>query len=118
MILAIIGSRKLYPNLDDYLPEFEIDEIVSGGAMGVDALAEKYAKDNNIPCTVFLPEYKRYGRPAPLIRNKLIIERADEVVAFWDGSSSGTMYSVKYARKLGKTVHLFCKASNGFNPVS
>ena len=49
MKIAIIGSRNLIVNdLERYLPK-HTTEIVSGGAMGIDTCAEKYAKENNIP---------------------------------------------------------------------
>lgn len=38
----------------------------------------------------FSPDYQRYGRRAPLVRNEQIVEYADQVLAFWDGESHGT----------------------------
>lgn len=66
MKAAIIGSRSLTEiNIEDYLPS-EITEIVSGGAKGIDTLARKYSEKHGIKLTEFLPNYKRYGRGAPL----------------------------------------------------
>ena len=60
--------------------------------------------------TVFLPEYERYGRAAPIVRNKQIVDYADKIVAFWDGSSKGTLSVIRYAQKLGKEcVIVICK---------
>lgn len=102
MKLAIIGSRNLVvEKLELYLPR-EVSEIVSGGARGIDTIAADYAQRAGIPLTVFLPDYARYRRGAPLMRNKQIAEYADEVLAFWDGSSKGTMHTVELFRKLGK----------------
>ncbi len=102
MKIAIIGSRSLnIKNLGEYLPE-NISEIVSGGARGIDTVAAGFARENNIKLTEFLPEYARYGRTAPLKRNQQIAEYADEVIAFWDGSSRGTMYTVELFKKLEK----------------
>ncbi|MBO5907412.1 MAG: hypothetical protein J6Q85_04620 [Clostridia bacterium] len=43
MRIAIIGSRDVFPaDVGKYVSEG--DEIVSGGARGVDACAEEYAK--------------------------------------------------------------------------
>jgi len=106
MKLAIVGSRNLIiNNIDEYLPD-GITEIVSGGAKGIDSIAAEYAKRNNIPLVEFRPEYKKYRRAAPLKRNELIAEYADEVLAFWDGSSKGTIYTVQLFEKLGKKVTL------------
>lgn len=39
---------------------------------------------------------------APLKRNVQIIEKADKVVAFWDGASHGTSNSLQLAKEQGK----------------
>ena len=104
MKLAVIGSRSLkVENLSDYIKE-NVTEIVSGGAKGVDSYAALYAKENGIALTEFLPDYARYKRAAPLKRNEKIAEYADEALAFWDGSSRGTLYAIKLFEKLGKKV--------------
>ena len=102
MKLAIIGSRNLHvQNFEDYLPD-GVTEIVSGGAKGVDMGAAEYAKKNGIRLTEFYPDYARYGRGAPLKRNALIAEYSDMVLAFWDGKSKGTLYTLSLFEKLGK----------------
>lgn len=104
MKLAIIGSRNLeIEDLSSYIAQ-NVTEIVSGGARGVDSAAAKYAKENGIPLTEFLPDYARYKRAAPLKRNEKIAEYADEALAFWDGTSKGTLYTVELFKKLGKKV--------------
>jgi predicted Rossmann fold nucleotide-binding protein DprA/Smf involved in DNA uptake len=106
MKIAIIGSRNLKVEaLDEYLPS-EVSEIVSGGAIGIDSCAREYAIRNEIKLTEFLPEYEKYKRGAPIIRNKKIVEYADEVIAFWDGSSRGTQYTVSCAEKQNKPLIL------------
>lgn len=54
--------------------------------------------------TEFLPEYEKYGRAAPLRRNLLIIDYADEVLAFWDGRSRGTKYVIEQCVRKNKKV--------------
>lgn len=81
--------------------------IVSGGARGVDTLAETYAADNGIEFIKITPDYAQYGRAATFIRNRAIVDKADCVVAVWDGKSHGTKYSVDYARKKGKPIKIF-----------
>ena len=104
MKLAIIGSRNLeVKNIGDYLPK-GVTEIVSGGAVGIDTAAANYAKENGITLTEFLPDYQRYKRGAPLKRNQQIAEYADAVLAFWDGSSRGTMHTVNLFKTLNKPV--------------
>lgn len=109
MKVAVIGSRNLVVNnLEDYLPKNTI-EIVSGGAKGIDSCAKLYAIKNNIKLTEFLPQYSKYGKKAPLIRNQLIIDYADCVFAFWDGTSRGTKFVINACRKQGKPLRLFMK---------
>ena len=40
-----------------------------------------------------------YGRAAPIVRNKQIVEYADEVIAFWDRRSKGTLSVIQYCKK-------------------
>ena len=57
MKVAVIGSRGLtVENLGDYLPQ-ATDEIVSGGAKGIDACAREYAEKAGLRLTEFLPDY-------------------------------------------------------------
>lgn len=99
MRVAVIGSRNLtVKDLGVYLPE-DVTEIVSGGAKGIDSCAREYALAHGIKLTEFLPEYSRYGRSAPIKRNITIIENADLVLAFWDGSSRGTKFVIDECKK-------------------
>ena len=89
MKIAIIGSRNIIPeHIEEYVTDE--DEIVSGGAVGADRFAAEYAKKHAIKLTEFLPQYALYGRAAPIIRNKAVVDYCDQVVAFWDGHSRGT----------------------------
>ncbi len=107
MKVAVIGSRSIgYVDLEKYLPP-ETDEIVSGGAKGVDSCARRYAIEHGIKLTEFLPDYGRYGRGAPLRRNDEIVAYAEMVLAFWDGESTGTQYVVKKCRAMGREVKVY-----------
>ena len=111
MKVAVIGSRGLsVDDLGDYLPE-ETTEIVSGGAKGIDTCAKEYALRHGLKLTECLPEYSRYGRGAPLKRNITIIENADLVLAFWDGTSRGTKYVIDNCNKrnIPIEVHVLTK---------
>ena len=106
MKVAVIGSRSLsVADLGLYLPE-GTTEIISGGAKGVDASAREYAKRRGVPLTEFLPDYRRYGRAAPLQRNIEILTRADMVLAFWDGKSRGTKFVIDECAKRGVPVQI------------
>lgn len=106
MKVAVIGSRGLaVNNLGDYLPK-DTTEIISGGAKGIDACAREYANANNIKLTEILPEYEKYKRNAPLIRNIAIIESSDLVLAFWDGKSRGTKFVIDKCEASGKKIKI------------
>ena len=104
MKLLIIGSRNI-DNIDisPHIPK-GVSLIISGGASGVDTLAEQYADKHKISKLILYPQYKLYKRGAPLKRNEKMIEVADEVLAFWDGKSRGTKYSIDFATNQGKNV--------------
>ena len=102
MKIAVIGSRKI--KIEDIGAHIsgECIEIVSGGAEGVDTCAAEFARENGLKLTEFLPIYEKYGRAAPIVRNKQIVDYSDKVIAFWDGSSKGTASVIKYCEKQGK----------------
>jgi predicted Rossmann fold nucleotide-binding protein DprA/Smf involved in DNA uptake len=106
MRVAIVGSRG-WQDADairayvDSLPNGTT--VVSGGALGVDSIAE-HAADKRGLAVVDVPDYARYGGKAPLVRNEQIVAAADRVVAFWDGKSTGTAHTIGLARKAGKPV--------------
>ena len=111
MKIAIVGSRNIIAtNIGNYV--LENDEIVSGGATGVDSCAAEYAKAHGLKLTVFLPQYARYGRAAPIIRNKEIVAYADKIIAFWNGTSKGTLAVIEYARKTGKPCEIILCREN------
>ena len=106
MKVAIIGSRSI-EKIDFALANVqEGDEIVTGGARGVDSLAEKEARKNGQGVIVFKPDYEKYGRAAPHVRNRLIVGECDRLVAFWDGVSKGTESVIRYAEKHGTAVQI------------
>lgn len=97
MRVAVIGSRtideKFFENLCEIMP-INVSELISGGAVGADKLAEKYSLNYNIPIKIFMPDYEKNGKIATIKRNDEIIELADYVIAMWDGRSSGSKYVI------------------------
>lgn len=93
-ILKIIESNSIEPKI-----------IISGGALGSDQIAEKFANEFNIDTEIILPDWS-IGRGAGPRRNSEIIEKSDFIIAFWDGESRGTLDSINKAKKAGKTIHV------------
>jgi len=80
--------------------------IVSGCARGADMLGELYAKRHDIPIVRFPADWPQYGKAAGAIRNKQMVEYADEFIIFWDGVSPGTKHMIETVKKSGKHMML------------
>jgi hypothetical protein len=106
MKVAIIGSRDFasLTKVRDYVNQLPNDTIViSGGARGVDTVAETTAKARGLQTIVIRPDWTK-GKGAGMERNTQIVATADKVVAFWNGSSRGTADSISKAKKLNKEL--------------
>ena len=105
MRLAVIGSRDfkdfdlLVKSIEEFCAEDPPTLIVSGGAKGADSLAERYAGERGIETQIFLPDWQKFGRSAGFRRNQDIVDSSDVCIAFWDGSSKGTLSSIEMAKK-------------------
>lgn len=112
MKLAIVGSREFkdWPLaqswIDAVFTVFPITSLVSGGASGADSFAEMYAKIDLIPIEVIKPEWEK-GIHAGFERNSLIVEKADIVLAFWNGGSKGTIDTINKTVKAKKPLIIY-----------
>ena len=105
--LAIVGNRDFtnYKQLCEYLDEIceRGDTIVSGGAVGADSLAQRYARERGLSILVIYPDYAHEGRGAAFARNKRIVENADRVYAFYSFGryrEGGTANTIEWCKKL------------------
>ena len=104
MKLLIVGSRSIDAfDLSGYVPE-ETRLIISGGGVGINAIAEDYADRHRISKLVLRPNYKQLGSVAPLQRNDEMVELADRVIAVWDGASKGTKDTIDRAKERKKPL--------------
>jgi hypothetical protein len=76
--------------------------IVSGGAKGVDITAEVTAKELGMATDIKLPKNRSKG--ALYARNQEVVDACDELYAFWNGTSGGTIDTIKRAYRAGKFV--------------
>lgn len=110
---------------------WEVSEVVHGGARGADALADKWADDNNIPKTIKKAEWEnlkqknaiikerknpwtkkmeKYNSMAGFFRNEQMACYGDVLVAFQlSGPTPGTKDMIERARKHGLTVEVIEK---------
>ena len=107
MIISIIGSRSLNLNLNKYIKIDKISKIITGGALGIDKCAEKFARENKISLEIIRPDYETYGIRAPAIRNRKIVDLCDSLIAFWDGVSRGTKMTIDFAISSKKLTTVF-----------
>ena len=109
MRVAVIGCREVsdydevMKRIKEELPK-GCSEIVSGAAEGVDTIAKSVSEELNIPYTGFEPDYTKFGKSAPLVRNTQIVEYSDILLAYWDYKSDGTKYTIGEAIRLGRKI--------------
>lgn len=107
MWLAIVGTRTPSISYEDWkvhIDALQPTRIISGGAVGIDSYAKRYAEEHNIPCTEYLPQYELYGRNAPLQRNTQIVDDCQFLIAFPSAESRGTWDSIRKAEKSQKLL--------------
>ena len=113
MKVIIAGSREITSYVVVQLAVagsgFDITEVVSGTARGVDQLGELWAFENDIPVKRFPADWKKYGKSAGYKRNQQMAEYADALIAIWDGKSAGTghMISIAKMKQLPVYVHQY-----------
>ncbi|MCK9490861.1 MAG: DNA-protecting protein DprA [Sulfurimonas sp.] len=137
--ISIVGSRKpskysrsLTHQLASKLSKNGVC-IVSGGAMGIDAIAHKAAGEANtisvLPCGInikypsinknllcdiekqglLLSQFKKDFKATPwsfVVRNELVVALGDVLVVAEAELSSGSMRSVEFALKMGKEIYV------------
>ena len=111
MKTIIAGGR----DIEDYdavvtaveLSGFEITEVVSGAARGVDSLGERWAEEHGIHVKQFPARWEKHGRKAGPLRNEEMAKYADALIAVWDGASRGTENMIGHAtmNRLAVFVH-------------
>jgi len=109
--VIIAGSREGFLSTDVFKATeqaaFDITEVVSGCARGVDMYGEDYAVYNKLPIKKFPAQWDKDGKAAGFIRNSEMAEYADALVAVWDGESKGTKHMIETMQKLGKPVYIY-----------
>jgi SLOG family YspA-like protein len=114
MRVIIAGSRTiadyalLVQTMEEASLEGIVPTIVLSGACptGVDALGERWAKERNIRVERFGADWRKFGRSAGPRRNSEMVERAEALVALWDGASRGTADVVGKMKALRRKVYV------------
>ena len=119
MKIIIAGSRKLGRHTDKELVwlvadaviksgwRHQISEVVSGHARGVDLAGEFWADSAYIKTTTFPADWEAFGKAAGHMRNELMADYADALIAIWDGSSRGTRDMIKRMKDRNKPAYVY-----------
>ena len=127
MKVIIAGSRTIR----DYLivekaikkSGFDVTEVISGGAPGVDRLGEKWARTNKVPIKQFLPawkdldvpgavvkenQYGKYNAMAGFMRNEQMALYAENggLIAIRKAGSPGTTNMIEFAEQYDLKVFI------------
>ena len=123
MKIAIVGYRNYtdYERFCFIMKEFNVKNasmIISGGAPGIDSLAERWALENGFrkridpneiiekELLIYPAEWNKYGKAAGPIRNKFIVDKMDIMIAIPSPTSTGTYNSISLAKQAGKTCYI------------
>lgn len=114
MKTIIAGSRSFerHANLPRLIADavecsdFEVTEVVSGCARGIDTAGEAWAAAHGIPIRRFPADWGRHGRAAGPMRNAEMARYAQALIVIWDGVSRGTKNMIETAKREGLPVHV------------
>lgn len=129
--LLVAGSRDYdnyveMCNVLDFLLSKQIKKgrhivIVSGGARGADALAEKYASSHGYEQHIMPADWNKYGRGAGYHRNEEMhmyistpSDRKRGCVCFWNTKSPGTKHNFGLAKKYNTSLRVFDTVNHKF----
>jgi hypothetical protein len=111
--VAVVGNQYgwEYEDVNRVLKALDIDNeatIISGGAIGVDSYAQRYAQENGCSIIIHYPKPEIALPQRYFDRNKQIAQECDILIAFDKKSgAAGTKNTVAEARKANKQRFLF-----------
>jgi hypothetical protein len=116
MKVLVCGTRSItdemfiYEILNDNVDK--ISELIVGGAIGVDSIAETWGLRRGIKVSVYKPDWKSYGKSAGMRRNIKMLEVAEYVIAIWNGKSRGTKHTIDNARNMNIPYQVYLYGAN------
>lgn len=116
MDVAVVGSRgfRQLDIVERWMSQNWREDwhLISGGAVGVDRLVDRFAAANGDSPEIIVPPWlefpaEKYGKDyAPKMRNRMIVAKCHMLVAFWDGRSTGTAHTIAWAAATGKPTRI------------
>jgi hypothetical protein len=105
--VAVVGSRT-FPQLvlvkryvERLFAKYPDAIVVSGAAQGVDRVAENAARHLGMATDIYPADWNTHGLAAGPIRNGVMLDNSDIVVAFIVDGSRGTADMIRQAEKRG-----------------
>lgn len=83
---------------------FEITEVVTGCARGVDLLGSQWAAQNKIPWKAFPADWSKYPKAAGPIRNRQMAEYADALICIHH-NTPGSLNMLALAKARGLKIY-------------
>lgn len=116
MHIAIVGTRVPTEQQEQFvrllvrsLKPFRDVVLISGGAQGIDSIAQDEARRCGVPRIILRPWYAQDGLAAPLVRNGWIAWLCQVMCAFPGPTSRGTYDAIAQAEALRRIVAVFGK---------
>lgn len=107
--------QRVLDRLKELGPDEELVIITGRASKGTDDMAYHLARwDLNLPYEEFFADWDNpeLGKAAGMVRNHQMGDVANELTAFWDGTSRGTKDMIAYMKKLGKYVWMMILEPN------
>jgi len=111
MKLIIAGSRDMWIRHDelfDIIEQFgilyEITEVISGCASGIDTCGMEFAARYRLTLKRFPADWDKYGSLAGPRRNLEMAKYADALLLVWDGKSRGSANMKARMKGMGKPI--------------
>ncbi len=113
MIVLVTGSRGwtdadlIRVRLLGLWIEHDDVTLLHGDALGADNIAHNIAVEYGWHVEPYPADWERHGRRAGILRNLAMLDEGpDLVLAFWDGESPGTRFTITEARRRGIPVEV------------
>ena len=119
MKLIIAGGRDLWLKHEELFEIieklgilYEIKEIVSGCATGIDSSGIEFADHYGIKLKRFPAEWSKYGQLAGPRRNLTMAAYADALLLVWDGKSRGSANMLARMKGMKKPIFEVVRGSD------
>jgi len=109
MLIGVVGNRSgwNYGRVQcELMKNLSVnDTIISGGAIGVDTFAQKFAKFWGLKIVIIYPDTSLPSPRRFFERNQQIVDMSEKLIAFQKKpEKSGTQHTINLAKKKGIPV--------------